>query len=57
MRPPLPAAWSALSAEYRPGTGMVFRVGAEFFDGGHFRPAALLFTLNQATGAIGAGFE
>ena len=57
MRPPLPAAWSALSAEYRPGTGMVFRVGAEFFDGGHFRPAALLFTLNQAMGAIGAGFE
>lgn len=52
------ADFAALSAGYDPATGLTFRLPVEIFTGDEgFAPRDLVFTVNQATGAIAARFE
>jgi hypothetical protein len=48
------ADFASLTASYDPSVGLIFEMDVGYFDGSDFRPARLRFTLNQATGQIGA---
>ena len=46
--------FAALQAGYDPAVGLIFALPVSVFDGENFRPHELNFTVNQATGHIGA---
>lgn len=46
--------FGSLEAAYDPAEGLIFTMGVQVFDGADLGPRVLRFTLNQATGAIGA---
>lgn len=48
------ADFATLDAGYDPAVGLIFTMNVRYYDTADFRPARLRFTLNQATGAIGA---
>lgn len=48
------ADFSSLEAEYDPAVGLIFTMGVQLYGEADFVPRTLRFTLNQATGAIGA---
>jgi len=48
------ADFGSLEAGYDPAEGLVFTMAVKVYDGADFQPRTLRFTLNQATGAIGA---
>lgn len=46
--------WDSLDAGYDPAVGLTFEVHVEVYNGEYSERRNLTFTLNQATGAIGA---
>ena len=48
---------STLEADYDPSVELIFTMQVRVFDGVDFRPGKLRFTLNQATGRIGASLR
>ncbi|MEQ9261270.1 MAG: hypothetical protein RIG84_19450 [Roseovarius sp.] len=51
------ADFGSLAAGYDPATGLIFTMKVQVYDGGDFRDRGLRFTLNQATGEIGAALS
>lgn len=49
--------FSSLQADYDASLGLLFTLQVQDFDGAEFIPATLGFSLNQATGEIGAILE
>lgn len=49
--------FSTLEADYDAAVGLTFTMTVTVFDGNDFQPAKLRFTVNQATGAIGARLQ
>ena len=48
------ADFGSLQAAYDPAVGLIFTMTVQVYDGMDYTPRTLRFTLNQATGAIGA---
>uniref|UniRef100_UPI003B5245F3 hypothetical protein n=1 Tax=Roseovarius indicus TaxID=540747 RepID=UPI003B5245F3 len=48
------ADFGSLDASYDPAVGLIFIMNVQVYDGMDYTPRTLRFTLNQATGVIGA---